>query len=259
MQNYDCLKGKVAIVTGGAGGIGRAIALGLAEAGADVVLASRKLADLQAVAQEISQMGRRALAVSTNVRYLPEIDSLVKKSLEEFGKIDILVTSHGVASWGKDIMETDEAGWDRDIDINLKGTYFCCKAVVESMMARKTGVIVNFASWGGINPRPRLGAYCVAKAGVIMLTRLMAIELGSFNIRVNAVAPGFIKTGINISLRPDRQAEEKLGRHFVLGRLGEPEDVSKVVLFLASDDSAYVTGQTILVDGGGMTVVPYSA
>jgi len=213
---------------------------------------------LSVITKEISQLGGHALPIICDVLRKSDVDNMAKKVLSEFGKIDILVNSHGVASWGKSIMETDEADWNRDIDINLKGSYLCCKAVVKSMVARKTGTIINFASWCGINPRPNLGAYCIAKAGVIMLTRVMAMELGCYNIRVNAVAPGFIKTGMNISLRPDRQTEERLGRQFILGRLGEPEDVSKVVLFLASGHSAYVTGQTILVDGGGMTVTPYS-
>jgi len=260
MQNSDKLAGKVAIVTGSSGGLGRDICLLLARAGADIALCatSRSESKLAEISKEIKELGRRALSVACDISHRDEVESMVKKVQDEFGKIDILVNAHGVVStWGKGVLDTVEEDWDRDFNINLKGTYLCCQAVVPNMKARKAGVIVNFSSRAGINPSPNLGAYSVAKAGLVMLTRLMAVELGSDNIRVNAVAPGLIKTDMNIHLGwSDQKTAEKFAGNYVLGRLGETEDVSKMVLFLASEDSSYITGQTILIDGGGLTPTP---
>ncbi|MCP4749423.1 MAG: SDR family oxidoreductase [Proteobacteria bacterium] len=260
MQHSNNLKGKVAVVTGSSGGLGRNICLLFAQAGADIALCatSKSESKLSEISKEIKLLGRRALPVACDVTRKNDVESMVGKVLDEFGKIDILVNTHGVVStWGKGVMDTEEEDWDRDFAINLKGTYLCCQAAVQSMKARNTGVIVNFSSRAGINPSPNLGAYSVAKAGLVMLTRLMAVELGSHNIRVNAVAPGLIKTDMNIHLGwSDSDTAEKFAKNYVLGRLGETEDVGKMALFLASEDSSYITGQTILIDGGGLTPTP---
>jgi len=260
VQHSENLAGKVAIVTGSSGGLGRNICRLFARAGADVALCATSKSErkLSEISREIIALGRRTLPIACDVTRRSDVESMVKRVLDEFGKIDILVNAHGVVStWGKGVMDTAEEDWDRDFNINLKGTYLCCQAVVQSMKIRKFGVIVNFSSRAGINPSPNLGAYSVAKAGLVMLTRLMAVELGSHNIRVNAVAPGLIKTDMNIHLGwSDQKTAEKFAKNYVLGRLGETEDVGKMALFLASEDSSYITGQTILIDGGGLTPTP---
>ena len=183
------LPGKVALITGGSRGIGKAIALGLAEAGADIILASRKLPDLEMVAQEIIHMGRRALPVSANVRYLQEIDSLVKKAMEEFGHIDILVNNAGTNPVFGSVFNIDEKAWDVTTGLNLKGYFFLSQAVGKVMRDKGGGAIINIASEGGIRPGVGMGVYCISKAGVIMLTQVLAQEWGQYNIRVNAIAP----------------------------------------------------------------------
>ena len=244
------LPGKVALVTGGSRGIGRAIALGLAEAGADVVLASRKLPDLQAVAQEISQMGRRALAVPANVRHLPEIDSLVKKSLEEFGHIDILVNNAGTNPVFGSVFNIDEGAWEVTIGLNLKGYFFLSQAVGKIMRDKSGGTIVNIASQGGVRPGIGQGVYSISKAGVIMLTQVLAQEWGQYNIRVNAIAPGLVKTRFSQALWTDPVRSKETMDSTALGRIAEPEEMVDAVLFLASEASRYITGQTLLLDGG---------
>lgn len=253
------LEGKVAIVTGSGGGIGKAVALSFAEAGADVALCDLATQEgkLAAVAEEIRQLGQRSLALRCDVTQKADVDNTVQQVIDEFGKIDILVNCAGIYITGKTLLECDEDDWDKVINTNLKGTYFCCQAVGKRMVDQKRGNIINFASQAGINPSPGTGAYSVSKAGVIMLTRLLALEIARYNIRVNAIAPGWVKTDMNIHLRPTPEVEKGIASQFVLGRLGEPEDISKAVLFLASDNSSYITGQALSVDGGGHIVLPW--
>ena len=244
------LDGKVALITGGSRGIGKAIALALAEAGADVIIASRKLPELEATAQEIRQMGRRALAVQANVRHLPEIDNLVKKSMEEFSRIDILVNNAGTNPVFGSIFKMDETVWDIIMGLNLKGYFFLSQAVAKIMRDKGGGTIINTASEGGIRPAVGLGAYSISKAGVIMLTQVLAQELGQYNIRVNAIAPGVIKTRLSEALWSDPIRVKETENNTALGRLAEPEEMADAVLFFASEASSYITGQTILLDGG---------
>jgi len=244
------LDGKVALITGGSRGIGKAIALALAEAGADVILASRKLPELEATAQEVRQMGRRALAVQANVRHLPEIDNLVKKSMEEFSRIDILVNNAGTNPVFGSIFKMDETVWDIIMGLNLKGYFFLSQAIAKIMRDKGGGTIINTASEGGIRPEVGLGAYSVSKAGVIMLTQVLAQELGRYNIRVNAIAPGVIKTRLSEVLWSDPTRVKEIENNTALGRIAEPEEMADAVLFFASEASSYITGQTILLDGG---------
>ena len=247
--------GKVALITGGSRGIGKAIALALAEAGADVALASRKLPELEATAQEIRQMGRKALAVQANVRHLPEIDNLVTKTMEEFGRIDILVNNAGTNPTFGSIFKMDETVWDIIMGLNLKGYFFLSQAVAKIMRDKGGGTIVNTASEGGIRPGVGLGVYSVSKAGVIMLTQVLAQELGQYNIRVNAIAPGVIKTKLSEALWSDPTRAKDTENNTALGRIAEPEEMADAVLFFASEASSYITGQTILLDGGGYASV----
>ncbi len=244
------LPGKVALVTGGSRGIGRAIALALAEAGADIILASRKLPDLEATAQEISQMGRKVLPVQANVRQLPEIDNLIKKSMEEFSHIDILVNNAGTNPLFGSAFEMDEKIWDIVIGLNLKGYFFLSQAVGKIMRDKGGGTIINTASSAGIRPDVGLGIYSISKAGVIMLTQVLAQEWGQYNIRVNAIAPGVIKTRLSETLWADPTRLKETENNTALGRVAEPEEMADAVLFFASEASSYITGQTLALDGG---------
>jgi len=257
MNRIGSLEGKVAVVTGSRRGIGKAIALGFAEAGADVALcALTKDNKLATVAEKIGQLGQRSLAIRCDVTQKADVNNTVQRVMDEFGKIDILVNCAGMWITGEALLECDEDDWDKVVNTNLKGTYLCCHAVGKIMVEQKRGNIINFGSKAGINPSPEMGAYAVAKAGVHTLTRQLALELGNYNIRVNAIAPGWVRTDMNIHLRTNPEVEKRLSSGVVLGRLGEPEDISKIVLFLASDDSSYMTGQIIAVDGGGNVVLP---
>ncbi len=249
------LDGKVALITGGSRGIGKAIASALAEAGADIILASRKLPDLEATTQQISQTGRRVLAVQANVRHLPEIDNLVKKSMEKFGRIDILINNAGTNPTFGSIFKMDETVWDIIMGLNLKGYFFLSQAVAKIMRDKGGGTIVNTSSEDGIRPGVGLGTYSISKAGVIMLTQVLAQELGQYNIRVNAIAPGVIKTKLSEKLWLDPIQVKETENNTALGRIAEPEEMADAVLFFASEASSYITGQTILLDGGGYASV----
>ena len=249
------LPGRVALVTGGSRGIGRAIALALAEAGADIVIASRKLPDLQAVAQEISQMGRRALAVPANVRHLPEIDNLVKKSMEEFGHIDILVNNAGTSPVYGSVFNLDEAIWDVVIGLNLKGYFFLSQAVGKIMRDKGGGTIINISSIDSIQPEVGLGVYAISKAGVSMLTRVLAQEWGQYNIRVNAIGPSAVRTKLTELMEKNPVHIKTYVNNIALGRIAEPEEMVNAALFLASEASSYMTGQILVLDGGHFSSV----
>jgi len=249
------LQGKVALVTGGSRGIGKAIALCLAEAGADIILASRKLPDLQAAAQEISQMGRKALAVPTNVRHLTEIDNLIKKSLEEFDHIDILVNNAATNPVFGSVFNIDEKAWEVTIGLNLKSCFFLSQVVGKIMRDKGGGNIINIASVNGVRPGLGTGVYSISKAGVIMLTQVLAQEWGQHNIRVNTIAPGIVKTRFSEALRSNLAIATEREKSIALGRVSEPEEIANAALFLASEASSYMTGQTLIIDGGHFSSV----
>jgi NAD(P)-dependent dehydrogenase (short-subunit alcohol dehydrogenase family) len=246
------LTGKTAIVTGGRRGIGRAIALALAGAGADIVLVDIVADDgkLESTAAEIKGLGHQCLAVKADISSQDDIEDMTRRALEKFKRIDILVNGAGVWIPGQTLIETPEENWDKVIDTNLKGTYFCCRAVGKAMVKQKGGNIINLSSQVGLNPGAGAGAYSISKAGIIMLTRQLALELASNNIRVNALAPGIVKTDFNRNIWGNPEAEQRLSLGVPLGRLEEPEDVARAALFLASDDASYITGAVIPVDGG---------
>jgi len=245
------LAGKVAIITGGKRGIGRAIALAFAEAGADIVVCSRVVEDgqLGAVAEEIQRLGRHSLAVQTDITRKNDVDSLVQRVMDEFGGIDILVNNAAMNIMAP-LLELREDGWDRIINTDLKGYYLCCQAVGKRMVDRKRGNIINMASIAAMKARQKMGAYCIAKAGVVMLTRVLALELASYNIRVNAIAPSTVKTKFSQHLWSEPETLKRIEAEIPLGRLAEPGDIIGAALFLASDASSYITGHTIIVDGG---------
>jgi len=243
------LKGKIAIVTGGGRGIGSAIALGFAQAGANVVVASRTPADLERVKSQIENLGRHALAVQTNIAVKAEVDNMVAKTLEKFGTIDILVNNAAINIM-RNLVDLREDGWDKVMNVDLKGYFLCSQAAAKVMMEKKTGNIINIVSTGATKAAPGLGAYSIAKAGVVMLTKLLAVELASYHIRVNAIGPYLVKTAFSQPMWSNPEALQALEASIPLGRIAEPEDVVSVALFLASDASSYITGQTIYVDGG---------
>lgn len=242
------LNGQVALVTGASRGIGRAIALSLAEAGADVAVnyAGNEAAADEVVAA-IESMGCKAIKIRANVAIMAEAEEMIKQSLETFGKIDILVNNAGITRDNL-IMRMKEEEFDDVIQTNLKGVFNCVKAITRPMMKQRYGRIINISSVVGVLGNPGQINYVAAKAGVIGLTKAAARELASRNITVNAVAPGFIETDMTDKLPEDMKAQ-MLGQ-IPLAKLGKPEEVAKVVRFLASGDSSYMTGQTIHVDGG---------
>jgi len=249
MVNFS-LEGKVALVAGGSRGIGKASALAFAEAGADVVVSSRKLPDLEIVADEIKSRGRKGLAIASHISKIEESKNLVDKVMAEFGRIDILFNNPGTNPFWGPVIDAEEWAWDTTMNVNLKGIFFLSQLVARIMREHGGGSIINTSSVGGYRPGPNQGIYSITKAALIMLTKVMASEWGQFGIRANAVAPGVIKTRLSEALWKDAAVGEMAASRTSLGRLGESEDVAAVVQFLASDAASYVTGETITVDGG---------
>jgi len=244
------LDGKVALVTGGSRGIGRAIALIYAEAGADVVVCSRAQDDeLGKVVEEIKGMGRRSLAVQADVSKKADVDNLVERAIKELGVIDILVNNAGTII-KTPLVEISEEEWNHIMDTNLKGCHLCSQAVSRRMIDQKKCNIINMASIRSIAAIADRAMYCVSKVGVVMLTRVLALELACHNIRVNAIAPGWIKTRLNEVVWGNPETLKKIEATIPLGHMGEPKDIAGTALFLAADASSYITGQTIIVDGG---------
>jgi 3-oxoacyl-[acyl-carrier protein] reductase len=241
------LDGKTAIVTGAAQGIGREIALNLAQEGANIAIVDVNLEQAEKTAQEFSSLGRETMALKVDVSRSAEVEEMVNKILDKFGKIDILVNNAGITRDNL-LLRMKEEEWDAVIAINLKGTFNCLKAVTRPMMKARSGKIVNIASIIGVAGNAGQANYAASKAGVIALTKSAAKELASRGINVNAVAPGFIQTAMTHVL-PETVVAEMLKR-IPLAKLGEVKDVAKAVLFLAGPDSDYITGQTIVVDGG---------
>ncbi|KQO04453.1 3-oxoacyl-[acyl-carrier-protein] reductase [Paenibacillus sp. Leaf72] len=242
------LEGKKALVTGASRGIGRAIAIALAEAGADVAINySGSEAAAAETAQAVEALGRRAIVLQANVGKAAEFEAMVKDVLEQFGAIDILVNNAGITRDNL-IMRMKEEEFDQVIETNLKGVFNGIKAVTRPMMKQRSGRIINISSVVGVLGNPGQANYVAAKAGVIGLTKASAKELASRGITVNCVAPGFIQTEMTDKL--PEEMKESLAGQIPLARLGSPEDIAAAVRFLASDVAGYMTGQTIHVDGG---------
>ena len=244
------LAGKAAIVTGGSRGIGKGIALMFAGAGVDVVVCSRNLdGKLESAADEVSKLGRRSLAVKADVTRQADIDNLVKQTMDEFGTIDILVNNAGTVIRAP-VVEHSEEDWDKVIDTNLKSYFLCSRAVGRVMMEQKRGNIINIASLRGIEGAAGRVSYSVSKAGVIMLTRVLALEFVKYNIRVNAIAPGWIMTELTEPQWKDPKIRREIDATIPIDRWASVDEMASVALFLASDLSSYVTGHTLVADGG---------
>jgi NAD(P)-dependent dehydrogenase (short-subunit alcohol dehydrogenase family) len=250
------LEGRVAVVTGASRGIGRAIALRFAQAGAKLVVSSRKLENVQVVADEIAAAGGDALALQAHVGQRNDVTVLVERTVEAYGRIDIAVNNAATNPHYGPLLTADEGQWDKTLDTNATGYFRVCKAVVPHMERQGRGKIINLASIAGLQPQPGLGVYGVSKAAIIMLTRLLALELGPANIQVNAIAPGVIKTRFSRLLWQTPQIADPILSHLPLGRFGEPGDVAGLALYLASPVSDYVTGAVFVVDGGLSVATP---
>ncbi|OGZ18617.1 MAG: hypothetical protein A2175_02600 [Candidatus Nealsonbacteria bacterium RBG_13_42_11] len=246
------LKNKVAIITGARRGMGKADALLLSQVGAKVVVADISQEECQLVADEIKKNGGEALAIKCDVTNKKEIEEMVKKTVEKFGQVDILVNNAGICEF-KPFLEMTEEEWKKTLDINLKGYFLCAQACAKEMAKQKSGVIVNIASvvMGQIGKgMAGLAHYSASKGGIAALTKTLALELAPYNIRVNTIAPGAIDTPMAASSKIDPKMLEATLAMIPLHRMGKPEEIASTVLFLASEDSSYITGSIIVVDGG---------
>jgi NAD(P)-dependent dehydrogenase (short-subunit alcohol dehydrogenase family) len=240
---------RVALVTGASRGLGRAMALALAEAGADVALVARSADGLKETAEAVSARGRRALALPADVTVAAEVDAAVKSALDAFGSVDVLVNNSGVAAV-KPFVETTPAEWHRILETNLTGAFNCCRAVGPGMIARRRGKVVNVASVLGARGLSGYAAYSASKGGLLALTRALAVEWARHNVQVNAIAPGWFVTSMNEAAFQDPRTSERLLRNVPARRTGRTEELGPLVVYLASAASDYVTGEVVFIDGG---------
>lgn len=243
------LENKVAIVTGGNRGLGRAMALALAEAGANVVIVGRDGEKNQQVVSEVQEIGRKAISLSTDLRDVDAIGQMITTVAEGFGRLDILVNNAGVSHTGR-ALEVTEKDWDKVMDLNVKSLFFSCQAAAKVMKEQGSGKIINLASVAGAVGDLGISAYTASKSAVINLTRSLALEWVRYGIQVNAIGPAYIETDMNTEELANPKVRGKIIGKTPMQRLGEPEELAGTVILLASDASSYITGQTIFVDGG---------
>jgi len=244
------LDGKTGIVTGASRGLGRMIAFGLARAGANVVLASRNLPANEEIAREIRSWGRQAVPVKVDVTQIADLESLRARCLEAFGRIDILINNAGISPIYKRAEAIYEASWDAIMQTDLKSVFFCSQVIAQTMRTQKAGKIINVSSAAGLEGTPRLAAYAAAKAGVINLTRTLALEWAPYNINVNAIAPGVFEVGVGEPILASDKLRENWLSFVPLGRAGKKEEICGAVVFLASEAANYITGHVLTIDGG---------
>ncbi len=249
------LEGRVAVVTGASGGVGRATVLALSDAGASVVGTDINIEVMQKTASEIQARGGQALAIKADVIKKLEVDAVIDKTVRSFGTVDILVNNAGVDSFFP-LMKLREEGWDKIMDVNVKGYYLFAQAAGRIMMRNKRGSIIQIGSGAARLANPYSGAYCTSKAAVEHLSHVLAVELGYSNVRVNCIEPGFIDTGMLGSASDREGALKRYAELVPLQRVAKPDDIAAVILFLASDMSGYINGATIAVDGG-VTLIGY--
>ncbi|MGH2756250.1 MAG: SDR family NAD(P)-dependent oxidoreductase [Actinomycetota bacterium] len=244
------LKDKVALVTGASRGIGRAIAIGFAEAGADVAVAARSVDDLETLAKEIDAAGRRALVIPTDVRERAAIEAMIERTVEEFGRLDILVNNAGGSNFMSPITGLRPEGWDKLRTLNLDSVFHGTQIAAQKMAESGGGSIIQVASVAGLRGSPGLSPYSAAKAGVIMMSQAVAKELAGSGVRVNSIAPGWIDTPLNEWMTSDEGTLREAEKMIPMGRIGKAEEIVGAAIFLASEASSFVTGATIVVDGG---------
>jgi NAD(P)-dependent dehydrogenase (short-subunit alcohol dehydrogenase family) len=249
VKEFD-LSGKVALVTGASRGIGEAIALKLAEAGADLVITARKPEGLSQVAEKIEALGRKVLPQPANTGVPEQVEQVVKNAAEHFGGLDIVVNNAATNPHFGPLLTSEYSHWEKTIQVNLLGYFWPIKAAVPYMEKRGGGKVINITSIAGLHALSWQGLYGISKAGVIHMTMTLANELGPQNIQVNAIAPGFIKTKFSSVLWQNEELAHRMISHTPAGRIGEPEDIAGLALFLASPASNFITGQTIVADGG---------
>lgn len=243
------LKGRVAIVTGAGRGIGRGLALALAEAGADVAVAARSTGEVKSVAAEIEERGRRALAVETDITECADVDGLVERVLQELGGLHILVNNSGVIQFSA-LTETSLEEWDQVVTTNLRGTFLCMRAAGRYFTGRQGGKIINVASNFAFMGVPRFASYCASKAAVVSLTRTAAVEWAPSGVQVNAIAPGYVETDMNVAVRNDAELNAKVVGQIPARRMARVDELGPLVVYLASPASDFMTGETIVFDGG---------
>jgi len=248
------LPGKIAIVTGASRGIGDAIAKGFAQAGAELVLVSRNIVALEEVAKEIKALGRKALPLAADIGNPEDIQRTIENTLKVFPRIDILVNNAGISPILKKSEELTLREWEEIVRVNLTGTFLFCQAVGKVMIQQGGGKIINMVSVGAVVGFQRQIAYCATKGGILQLTKVLAIEWARYNIQVNAIGPAYLETELTKGMRESKIISENLIRRTPMGRFGKPEEVVGAALYLASDASSYVTGQTLFVDGGWLAL-----
>jgi len=246
------LQNKVAIVTGSTRGIGRGIAERLVREGAIVIVNGRRIEDAERVAKEIDPSGKKTAAIAADTSNALQVNSMIGETVKRFGRIDILVNNAGVLEL-ENFVDIKEESWDRIMDVDLKGYLLCGQAAARQMIKQGGGKIVNIASIAGTIAYPQLAHYCAAKAGIINLTKVMALELGKHKINVNAIGPGLIESDMTKSMLDDPDSKKMFIEKIPLGRIGKPEDIAGAAAFLASEDAEYITGVTLFVDGGWLT------
>lgn len=246
------LKGKIGIVTGASRGLGRSMAMALAEAGANVAVVGRNLPALEEVANEMSNLGVKILPVTADVSKLQEIQDMVDKVVKEFGRVDILVNNAGTIIRMKAEDFTEDA-WDKVMAVNLKGAFFCAQTVGKQMIRQRSGKIINIASLLSVIGVPNIVAYGATKGGIAQMTKCMAVEWAKYNINVNAIGPGYFRTSLTKPLQDDPVRSAQILNRIPMARWGEPDDLKGAVVFLASSASDYITGQIIFVDGGWLS------
>jgi 2-deoxy-D-gluconate 3-dehydrogenase len=244
------LDGKVAVVTGASRGIGRAIALGFAEAGADVAVAARSEDDLETLAKEIDALGRRALAVRTDVRKREDIEALIERTVAELGELDVLVNNAGGSNFTSPLVGLRPEGWDKLLSLNLDSVFHGTQLAAQKMLEHGGGSIIQISSVAGIEGAPGLSPYSAAKGGVRLFTQAVAKELAGSGVRVNSIAPGWIETPLNDWIVRDEGVRQAIEAMIPMGRIGQPDEIVGAAIYLASDAASFVTGTTLVIDGG---------